>query len=361
MTAPRVVVVRSRFGGVFAEIAGWLAEAMGAAVCLSEAQEIDRADGLVLVGGGIEFEQVLGRRWPGRRPAVALWAFDPFPPQGLSAGDVTRGLRRARWAGRGRRLDARLGHPFGGPGERGLAKRTLRALAMRTSRGDADLDAAIGAAGDPRLAIFNFERLAAVERLVARGWIDHVLVSSPAAARTLAARGIEAQYQPVCRHRDMGRDLGRSRDIPVLFLGTVKDHRAVRLQRLAGALAARNVPLTIVDRACFGEDRTTLLNRARIVVNLHQYPWHLERIRMFLAMANGALLVSERPVADPEPFEVGTHLLAADTEGLADAIAGVLADAGRWTATTEAARRQFAAQPDYTALASHLQRLLATA
>ena len=358
----RVVVVRSRFGGVLGEVAQGLAQAFGAPLHDADAADAPAADLAVLVGAGIEFDRALrGRWWRGRRPQVALWGFDPFPPPGLDQAEKARGERAGLRAGRARRLDSRLGHPFGGPGAGGRAKRWLRALTLRSRLSGQVQTHDLQTTVDPRLAVVTFERLLAVRAAVSRGAIDHVLVSSPASVRTLAEYGVHAHYEPVPRHDGFGARRDQVRDLPVLFVGMSRDRRGDRLRALAASLEGRGIPLTIVDRGLYGEARTALLNRARILVNLHKYPWHFERIRFSLAAANGALLVSEGPIADPAPMEPGVHLVAAPTTELPAVIESLLQAPARIEALAQQAAALYAAQDGFDAVARRLTALAGAA
>lgn len=303
--------MRSSFGGVFTELAEWLADGVRSAgadvAVLLPDDPAPGAEVVLLLGAGPEFDPCL--EWPGRR-RLLLWAFDPLPPPG-AAGDLRRG-RRLNWM---RRIDALL--PLAGrPGDLHLRRRLVRSAALRLGRASDGFDAF----AEARLAWFLD---------VAPGAIDEYWVSSPASVATLAQHGIRARYQPVAVHPAMGADLALPRDIDVLFLGSRLGGRELDLRRIEARLEAEGVALTVVDRACYGATRTELLNRTRVTLNLHKFPWHLERIRLVLAAMNGAAVASALPVLDPAPLVVGRDLVAADPRELADVVLDLLGDEQR--------------------------------
>lgn len=118
--------------------------------------------------------------------------------------------------------------------------------------------------------------------------------------------------------------MGLERDIPVLWLGKVgSERRRKLLQRLRAELQARGVELLVIDGEerpyVFGEERTQLLNRTKIMLNLLREKWDDNSLRYTLASHNGALVVSE-PTLPHTSFEPGVHLVQAPLPDMADAI-----------------------------------------
>lgn len=133
---------------------------------------------------------------------------------------------------------------------------------------------------------------------------DYVMTSVPSRADSLAAYGITAGALPVCALPSYGRDLGHGeRDLDVLFIGRVNSRRKSLLPALKAALEARGCSVRIEDD-CRGEERTKLLNRTRIVINIHKFPWDFPGMRLLMAGLCGALIVSE-PAPDMRPFSPG--------------------------------------------------------
>jgi hypothetical protein len=185
---------------------------------------------------------------------------------------------------------------------------------------------------------------AAIRRLSHHGLIDLLVVGGPASREFLRTRGIAAEWAPLGYHPGHGRDLGVERDIDVLFLGSTD---APRRRRVLRQLRLEGVPVEVAgswhDPRYWGEDRTRLLNRVRVLLNVARRPGELSGLRLMLGMANGALVVSE-PIYDSAPYIAGRHYLSAPLDDLPATIAGVLADeesrarlarAGHRFATTE--------------------------
>ena len=170
-------------------------------------------------------------------------------------------------------------------------------------------------------------------RRLHRRSLPHVLaVSSLDGADYLLERAITAAHVPLGYLPSHGRDLGLERDIDVLFLGALNVPRRRRLLR---RLRARGIDVMAEgswrDPAFWGENRTQLINRAKIFLNLQRYPGAFSGRRLILGMANKALVVSE-PFTSPAPYVPGKHFVGAPFEELAAVIERYLAD--------ERARRQ---------------------
>jgi hypothetical protein len=146
-----------------------------------------------------------------------------------------------------------------------------------------------------------------------RGFLDVIAVWSQWTAALLREQGIPAitaymGYSPGC-----GRDLNLVRDIPVLWLGKRGSSRRSRLlDQIRAQLSEKGIDMLVVDGVeqpyVFGEERTRLLNRSKIVLNLLRKPWDNNSMRFFLASANKATVVSE-PVLAHIPFLPEKHFV----------------------------------------------------
>ncbi len=121
---------------------------------------------------------------------------------------------------------------------------------------------------------------------------------------------------PIDPHRH--RELGLERTIDVLFMGLLSDHRANWLRRLE----ADGIDVTV--REAWGDAYITLLNRAKIVLNLHYTPYPNTELRIIEALACGAMVISE-PTTDPPVFRNGRHLVTITPATAADTIRHYLA------------------------------------
>ena len=75
----------------------------------------------------------------------------------------------------------------------------------------------------------------------------------------------------------------------------------------------------------WGEERTQLVNRARIFLNVSRHPGQFSGERLVIGMANRALVLSE-PIYRPAPFVPGEHYLEAESEAWPELIESQLAD-----------------------------------
>ena len=221
---------------------------------------------------------LVGRR-AAERPAIVLWHVEPFPLPRASG---------QRW-------------PL--PTARELGKIVLR----------------------DRRASDVYTNYFTLRRLIARGLPDVLAVTSGERAAFLAERGIDAFVAPFGHREADGRMLDLERDIDVLLLGANLRHRrhVVRHLRRAG------VPVVTAgdynDPSLWGEARTELVNRVKIMLSVGRFPGTLVGVRFQIAMACGALVVSEPPY-DPAPYLPGEHFVQATVEEMPTVIERYLAD-----------------------------------
>lgn len=236
---------------------------------------------------------------PSHRPTVVIWHAEPLPLPRASA------------------------HRWPWPRPRELAK-----IVLRDAR-----------ASD---VYSNYWRL---QTLVRKGIPDVLAVTTRERAAFLAERGIESSFVPYgYEHRD-GRDLGLLRDLDVLFLGTLEIRRrrqAVRRLRKAGIRVVAKGDYH--DPSSWGESRTRLVNRARIILSIARFPGALAGKRFLIGMACNALVVSD-PLNDSTPYIPGTHFVEASLDDMADVIQHYLAN--------DAERRRIA-QQGHDFVTSHL-------
>jgi hypothetical protein len=163
----------------------------------------------------------------------------------------------------------------------------------------------------------NYLRLRSLAR---HGLPDLLVVSTLSRREFLAECGITAHWAPMGYHPSLGRDLGLPRDIDVLFLGDVK---IPRRKPLLAQLQQHRVNLMAVgdwsDPAYWGENRTRLLNRTKIFLNVQRYTGELSGQRLLIGMANKALVISE-PMYNPAPYVSGKHYLTATIEEMPEVI-----------------------------------------
>lgn len=226
-----------------------------------------------------------------RRPFILVWHFEPLPPARAS------------------------GLPLPWLDHREVAKILLR---------------------DPRATdvYTNYFTLRALHRA---GIPDVLVLSSRGRQEFLAERGIAGHFAPLGCDPSMGRDLRLERDIEVLFLGILN---VPRRNRLLQSLKDQGIKLTEAgswtDPAFWGENRTQLLNRTKILINLARTPAEFSGYRLSLGMANKALVISE-PIFRPEPFVPGKHFVMVPTDQMAATIRHYLDAEDERIAITETA------------------------
>jgi hypothetical protein len=234
--------------------------------------------GLFWIQGSIAWYPRVRRRLiampPQKRPPVLIWFCEPLPPPNDS------------------------GLPWPRLNLREIAKVLLR---------------------DPR-ATDVYTNYLVLRRLARFGLPNFLVVSATGRQRFLAERGIVSHFVPFGYDPDMGRDLALPRDIDVLFIGALN---VPRRNRLLQFLRRQGVNLTAVgdwsDPAFWGENRTLLLNRSRILLNFARTPAEYSGMRLLLGMANKALVISE-PMYDPAPYVPGRHFISAPVEQMPDLI-----------------------------------------
>ncbi|MCW5978760.1 MAG: glycosyltransferase family 1 protein [Bryobacteraceae bacterium] len=226
-------------------------------------------------------------------PAVALWHWEPLPPSKASG----------------------LSWPL--PNWREVARIALR---------------------DRRISNIYTNYLA-LRRVAVAGAIDVLAVSTRGRAEFLGERGIHAHHLPLGYTPEHGRDLGISRDIDVLFLGDMKPPRR---RELIANLQRRGLNVMVrgdwSNPEFWGENRTALINRARIFLNIQRFAGEFSGLRLILGMANKALVVSE-PMYDSAPFVPGEHYVSASIEEMPGVIQRYLANEEERTRITERAYR----------------------
>jgi len=156
--------------------------------------------------------------------------------------------------------------------------------------------------------------------LAQHGLPDLLIASTPGRREFLVERGIPAHWVPLGYSPSFGYDLGLSRDIDVFFLGDLTiPHRRRMIKRLRRGGVNLLAMGDWSDPACWGENRTRLLNRTKIFLNLQRYPGDLAGQHLILGMANRALVISE-PIYNPAPYIPGTHYLSATIEEMPEVI-----------------------------------------
>lgn len=153
-----------------------------------------------------------------------------------------------------------------------------------------------------------------------KGVLGGLAVTSPSKSDYIRRFGFSPVVVPIGYHPEfMGADLGLKRDMQVGFLGQVgTSRRAALIERISADLSKRGVQLT-EHRNIYGEQRTNMLNRTKVILGIMRRPYDFNGLRFMFCAANKALFVSE-PVADRVPFVPGEHFISVPVDSLADTI-----------------------------------------
>jgi len=165
-----------------------------------------------------------------------------------------------------------------------------------------------------------------MRRIAHEGVVDLLTVAARSYQAYLAEAGIASELIPVGYHPIHTRLLALERDIDVLFLGDLRVRRRKRiLRRLRQHGLDVHTAGSYSDSRYWGEGRTELLNRSKILLNIPRHSGLLADLRLILGMAAGALVVSE-PVYLPDPYVPGKHYVEATIDEMPDVVAQYLAD-----------------------------------
>ena len=304
------------------------------------APELLDTDLFLLVGNGPVLEDYarLLEDAADARPTTALWQFDPLPPpqmseaqlrkfeaedrvlrtvdehkflrtvKGMVSPKIKLRLRRAMYAVLNPRGHTHgNGHSHGNGDSKGDEK----------PRSHEDIDR--------KSWILMTGRYAWIRHHFDSGTIEHVFTPTVSMKSFLVGRGIPCECVPMGYHPALGRpDPDSERDIDVIFIGHGDRPRQKEiLDAVQTRLQLRGQSLHIANKDCFGDNRTALLNRARISLNLAKYPWSLSGERFLMSMGCGAVVVSET-IDNTSPYVPGEHFIQADPEDLPGAVARCL-------------------------------------
>jgi len=158
-----------------------------------------------------------------------------------------------------------------------------------------------------------------------RGWIDVFADISDVYAQIFHARGIPAVVAPFGGSQEWYAELGLCRDIDVLWMGKRATHRRSKLlDQVRSALRERGVDMYVIDNEerpfIFDEERTHLLNRTKITLNLLRTWYDENSLRICIAAANRSLVISEPLLPHVPHYQNGNHFVTAPVEQLANTI-----------------------------------------
>ena len=278
------------------------------------------SDLLILYGNcrAMKHYAALLARTQDRRSRTVMWQVDPLPPRSLDPTFEAKALRLSNifaYKRALRPLEILVGHLlYKQIAERGMGY-------SRDQQGDHPVDSG--------MARTTIESYAAIRNGISDGGLDTIYVSTIGKQRFLAERGISSTFAPYGDYPRLGEEQHAERDVDVLFIGSLKNlRRRQRLETTLEQIRNANIRIEVASRGLWGQARRDMLNRSKILLHIHKYPWDTPWMRWAMAAVNGAVVVSE-PLVNPEPFKPGIHYFEAPTEGLAELIGKLLADPER--------------------------------
>jgi glycosyltransferase involved in cell wall biosynthesis len=161
--------------------------------------------------------------------------------------------------------------------------------------------------------------------------VDRLVTTSRDRGKVLADRGVVAAVVPFGYHAAIAGPISApegARDVDVVVLGSGLDWRSRRSTATMRTLDELGTARTITANGVWGLERDALLRRARVVLDVHRIPGNFTGLRLLLALAAGAVLVTE-PMDEPHPFMPGLHYVEAPLVQLALAVRELLEDEPR--------------------------------
>ena len=173
--------------------------------------------------------------------------------------------------------------------------------------------------------MFRFRYLGDYHYAQKKGWLDVFADSSNIYGALHNHHGLPTKFVPWGASPRNYSDLNLVRDIDVLWMGNRNTRRRSDLiDRIRNELNTYGVKMHVVDSIenafVYGDERTVLLNRAKITLNLTRTWYDDNYSRFALAIPNRSLIVSETLLPHCPPFEAGKHYVSAPIEQLTENI-----------------------------------------
>ncbi len=255
----------------------------------------------------------------GKKPLIILWQIDPLLPPTMpkEAEDIGFSIINMDWR---KILKGRAGHfvqkyvPLGRESicliKYFLSKRINKIL-IGSNQGEY----AICTSREWQRVMGRY-----VSFLQYKNMIDFLFTTTLAKQKFLSSKGFNAEFIPFAYHHSFGEDMNLKRDIDVLFLGRLNNARRKKIvKNLSQKLQKDKIRLKVVDNNCYGKQRTELLSRSKISIDLPRVPWDFGIERFIMSMSCGSLIISEIS-ENTSPFITGTHFVSSDEDKFASVI-----------------------------------------
>jgi Glycosyl transferases group 1 len=269
------------------------------------------SDALLLVGDLRFFSGYaeIFRDSPHPRPRTILWQLDPLPPQELS-GKLFSGIMRNRT----------LNKVVGSNHKYVIsAYKRLSIIARLFEIGDAGYKHY--RESSPKEVLDTIYRYGYLCNNRTTGWPDRIAASTVPKLNYLRDTGIDSDLVPFGYHPGMGVDTNTQRDIDVLCIGRLNlQRRRDKLELISDELGKLGLGLLNIPGPCYGNERTAILNRSKLSLNILAHTWDFTGLRFLLYMACGSMVVSEKLRCDTTPFVPGVHFVETGIEDMPSAI-----------------------------------------
>jgi hypothetical protein len=157
-----------------------------------------------------------------------------------------------------------------------------------------------------------------------QGWIDVFADSSLVYGKLHHRSGLPTLFVPWGAAPRWYDNLNLERDIDVLWMGNREGRRHKLLQFISNKLRAQGIKIYIADGIenpfIHDRERTELLNRSKITLNLTRTTYDDNFSRFSLAAPNRSLIVSETVLPHCPMFETGKHYVSTPVEQLVETI-----------------------------------------
>ena len=158
-----------------------------------------------------------------------------------------------------------------------------------------------------------------------QGWLSLLVDFSRIYAGLHRAHGLPALAVPWGSIPSWSADLRLERDIDVLWMGArASRRRGALLDRVRSGLRQRGIEMYVADNEehpfIFAAERTRMLNRAKITLNLTRTWYDDNFLRFPIVMPNRSLVVSEPLLPHCPEYVPGTHYVTAPVDQLGETI-----------------------------------------
>lgn len=176
-----------------------------------------------------------------------------------------------------------------------------------------------------------------------RGWLDLLVESSRIYAGYHCRHGLPAVFIPWGTSPRWHSRLELVRDIDVLWMGKRRSRRRSELlEAIRAGLAHLGYQMWLIDGQehpfVYGQARTEILNRSKIMLNLLSSKHDNALIYRFpMGAGNRSLVVSEPTLAHDENLAAGVHYVESRPEDLVETLAAYLQDGNSREPLVEAA------------------------